>query len=136
MSKVNWFGAAPVEENGTPLAVTKRDMSTVRLPRFGAVNRPSTPYCRLAEVDCAGAVVTATGAFAVIAFFSDRMKALVDLATTVSFLVAPVIAVVNFPPRQIGPVISEVLTLGMPDENGAVVLVKPDLKVPDGGKLF
>ena len=47
-----------------------------------------------------------------------------------------VCAVVNFPPRQIGPFMSEVLTLGMPDENGAVVLIKPDLKVPDGGKLF
>ncbi|HSU06412.1 MAG TPA: tRNA-binding protein [Acetobacteraceae bacterium] len=47
-----------------------------------------------------------------------------------------VCAVVNFPPRQIGPFISEVLTLGMPDEDGAVVLVKPDFKVPDGGKLF
>ena len=45
-------------------------------------------------------------------------------------------AVVNFPPRQIGPFISEVLTLGMPDEDGAVVLVKPDFKVPNGGKLF
>jgi tRNA-binding protein len=47
-----------------------------------------------------------------------------------------VCAVVNFPPRQIGPFISEVLTLGMPDAEGAVVLVRPDLKVPDGGKLF
>ena len=47
-----------------------------------------------------------------------------------------VCAVVNFPPRQIGPFMSEVLTLGMPDETGAVVLIKPDLKVPDGGKLF
>ena len=47
-----------------------------------------------------------------------------------------VCAVVNFPPRQIGPFISEVLTLGMPDEEGAVVLVRPDLKVPNGGKLF
>jgi tRNA-binding protein len=47
-----------------------------------------------------------------------------------------VCAVVNFPPRQIGPFISEVLTLGMPDEEGAVVLIKPDFKVPDGGKLF
>jgi tRNA-binding protein len=47
-----------------------------------------------------------------------------------------VCAVVNFPPRQIGPFISEVLTLGMPDDDGAVVLVKPDLKVPNGGKLF
>ena len=47
-----------------------------------------------------------------------------------------VCAVVNFPPRQIGPFVSEVLTLGMPDEEGAVVLVKPDFKVPNGGKLF
>ena len=47
-----------------------------------------------------------------------------------------VCAVVNFPPRQIGPYISEVLTLGMPDEDGAVVLVRPDLRVPDGGTLF
>jgi tRNA-binding protein len=47
-----------------------------------------------------------------------------------------VVAVVNFPPRQIGPFISEVLTLGMPDADGAVVLVGPDFKVPAGGKLF
>jgi tRNA-binding protein len=47
-----------------------------------------------------------------------------------------VLAVVNFTPRQIGPFTSEVLVLGVPDENGAVVLVKPDLKVSDGGRLF
>jgi tRNA-binding protein len=47
-----------------------------------------------------------------------------------------VCAVVNFPPRQIGPFLSEVLTLGMPDEDGAVVLVRPDLRVPNGGQLF
>jgi len=47
-----------------------------------------------------------------------------------------VCAVVNFPPRQIGPFISEVLTLGMPDDDGAVVVVKPDFKVTNGGKLF
>ena len=45
-------------------------------------------------------------------------------------------AVVNFPPRQIGPFMSEVLTLGFPDEAGEVVLVAPDLAVPDGGRLF
>ncbi len=45
-------------------------------------------------------------------------------------------AVVNFPPRQIGPMISEMLTLGFPDEEGAVVLIVPDKKVPDGGRLF
>ena len=47
-----------------------------------------------------------------------------------------VCAVVNFPPRQIGPFMSEVLTLGFPDEDGAVVLIKPDFKVPNGGRLF
>lgn len=47
-----------------------------------------------------------------------------------------VAAVVNFPPRQIGKFMSEVLVLGFPDVEGAVVLVGPDLKVPDGGKLF
>ena len=47
-----------------------------------------------------------------------------------------VLAVVNFPPRQIGPFVSEVLTLGVPDADGAVVLLRPDQVVPDGGKLF
>ncbi len=47
-----------------------------------------------------------------------------------------VMCVVNFPPRKIGPFKSEVLTLGVPDAEGAVVLLKPDLKVPDGGRLF
>ncbi len=47
-----------------------------------------------------------------------------------------VAAVVNFPPRQIGKVMSEVLTLGFPDADGAVVLFAPDLDVPIGGRLF
>jgi tRNA-binding protein len=47
-----------------------------------------------------------------------------------------VAAVVNFPPRQIGPFMSEVLTLGFPDEHGGVVLISPTLAVPNGGKLF
>lgn len=47
-----------------------------------------------------------------------------------------VCAVVNLPPRRIGPFTSEVLTLGMPDEDGAVVLIRPDFTVPDGGRLF
>lgn len=47
-----------------------------------------------------------------------------------------VAAVVNFPPRQIGKFMSEVLTLGFPDREGAVVLVVPDKQVPDGGRLF
>jgi tRNA-binding protein len=47
-----------------------------------------------------------------------------------------VAAVVNFAPRQIGPFMSEVLTLGFPDENGAVVLIAPTHKVPNGGQLF
>jgi len=47
-----------------------------------------------------------------------------------------VAAVVNFPPRQIGKFMSQVLTLGFPAEDGSVVLIAPDKKVPDGGKLF
>jgi tRNA-binding protein len=47
-----------------------------------------------------------------------------------------VAAVVNFPPRQIGPFMSEVLTLGFPDEKGEVVLIQPSLNVPNGGRLF
>ncbi|SET68056.1 tRNA-binding protein [Paracoccus homiensis] len=47
-----------------------------------------------------------------------------------------VLCVVNFPPRQIGPVRSEVLVLGVPDEDGEVVLIGPDLNVPNGGRLF
>ncbi len=47
-----------------------------------------------------------------------------------------VAAVVNFPPRQIGPFLSEVLTVGFPDEEGRVVLVRPDRDVPDGARLF
>ncbi len=46
-----------------------------------------------------------------------------------------VLAVVNFPPRQIGPVRSEVLTLGFEDENGAIVLAAPDRPVPNGKPL-
>jgi tRNA-binding protein len=47
-----------------------------------------------------------------------------------------VAAVVNFPPRQIGPFMSEVLTLGFPDERGEVVLIGPSLPAPNGGRLF
>ena len=47
-----------------------------------------------------------------------------------------VVAVVNFPPRQIGKFMSEVLTLGVPDEAGEVVLLHPSLNVPNGGRMF
>ena len=47
-----------------------------------------------------------------------------------------VMAVVNFPPRQIGPVMSEVLTLGVPDADGEVVLLSPTKDVPIGGRLY
>ncbi len=47
-----------------------------------------------------------------------------------------VAAVVNFPPRQIGPFMSEVLTLGFPDAEGAVVIIGPSQPVPNGGRLF
>lgn len=47
-----------------------------------------------------------------------------------------VMAVVNFPPRQIGPVMSEILVLGVPDADGEVVLLTPDKDVPIGGRMF
>ena len=47
-----------------------------------------------------------------------------------------VVAVVNFPPKRIAGFKSEVLVLGVPDENGAVVLLAPDKKVPTGGRMF
>jgi tRNA-binding protein len=56
-----------------------------------------------------------------------------DPATLVGRQVA---AVVNFPPRQIGKFMSEVLTLGFPDASGEVVLIKPDMAVPNGSRLF
>ncbi|PCD78099.1 tRNA-binding protein [Pseudothioclava arenosa] len=47
-----------------------------------------------------------------------------------------VLGVVNFPPRQIGPFMSEALVLGLPDADGEVVLITPDLEVPLGGRMF
>jgi tRNA-binding protein len=47
-----------------------------------------------------------------------------------------VVAVVNFPPKQIGPYMSEVLTLGVPDSDGDVVLLVPEQDVPVGGRMF
>jgi tRNA-binding protein len=47
-----------------------------------------------------------------------------------------VAAVVNFPPRQIGKMMSEVLTLGFPDAAGEVVLITPERTVPNGGRLY
>ena len=61
---------------------------------------------------------------------------IVDHYRPEDLLGAQVAAVVNFPPRQIGPFMSEVLTVGFPDENGAVVLTRPDRAVPNGARLF
>ena len=47
-----------------------------------------------------------------------------------------VVAVVNFPPRQIGPFMSEVLVLGLPDEEGRIILLRPSTDVPIGGRVF
>ena len=56
--------------------------------------------------------------------------------TPESLIGRQVAAVVNFPPRQIGPFMSQVLTLGFPDAEGEVVLVAPTQGVPDGGRMF
>lgn len=56
--------------------------------------------------------------------------------TPESLIGRQVAAVVNFPPKQIGKFMSEVLVLGFPDADGEVVLIVPDRTVPDGGRLF
>lgn len=56
--------------------------------------------------------------------------------TPESLIGRQVIAVVNFPPRQIGPIRSEVLVLGLPDAQGQVVLLGPDQRVANGGRMF
>lgn len=58
-----------------------------------------------------------------------------DIYTPDSLIGRQVLAVVNFPPRQIGPLRSEVLVLGLPDAQGRIVLAAPDRPVPDGGRL-
>lgn len=65
-----------------------------------------------------------------------RSSAQITRHYTPETLVGRQVAVVNFPPRQIGPMMSEVLTLGFPDAEGQVVLIAPDLAVPNGGRLF
>lgn len=61
---------------------------------------------------------------------------LTDHYTPEALIGTTVMAVVNFPPRQIGKVMSEVLVLGVPDAKGAVVLMRPDMAIPAGGRLF
>ena len=66
-----------------------------------------------------------------------RSSAQITAHYTVEGLIGrQVVAVVNFPPRQIGPVMSEVLVLGVPDEAGEVVLLGPGHEVPLGGRMF
>ncbi|HLJ31764.1 MAG TPA: tRNA-binding protein [Candidatus Babeliales bacterium] len=59
-----------------------------------------------------------------------------DHYTKSDLLNSLVICVVNFPPRQIGPFVSEVLTMGVPSENNSVILIRPDKDVPLGGQVF
>lgn len=68
---------------------------------------------------------------------TKRSSAQITVNHTLESLVgSQVLAVVNFPPRQIGPFMSEVLTLGVPDQNGDVMLIRPDRDVPVGGRLY
>ena len=59
-----------------------------------------------------------------------------DLYDKKSLIGKQILAVINFPPRQIGPFISEVLTLGVPNKNGHVVLVTPEVMVENGVRLY
>lgn len=59
-----------------------------------------------------------------------------DLYDAASLPGRQVLCVVNLPPRRIGPFVSEVLTLGLPDAQGRVVLLSPEQPVPDGGRMY
>lgn len=68
---------------------------------------------------------------------SKRSSAqITDLYDRTNLVGKQILAVVNFPPLQIGPFISEVLTLGVPDEKGQVVLAVPELSVENGARLY
>ena len=103
-----------------------------------------SPYDRFMMVSCVGSL---DAGFSVellpeaLLFGQDigtkRSSAQITVNHTPEDLVGTlVLAVVNFPPRQIGPFLSEVLTLGVPDANGDVMLIRPDRDVPVGGRLY
>ena len=70
-----------------------------------------------------------------IQYFGKPTKALVNYSKEI-LMDTLVLGVVNFPPRQIGPEVSEVLILGVPDKNGECVLIEPEHEVPIGGRLY
>ena len=67
---------------------------------------------------------------------SKRSAQITEHYTPEALVGKQVMAVVNFPPRQIGKFMSEVLVLGAPDADGEVVLLTPDLEVPIGGRMY
>ena len=102
----------------------KVDMRVGRIVRAEAFPEARKPAYKLV-IDFGPEVGTHTS--------SAQLTALYPLEELLGRLV---IAVVNFPPRQIGPFRSEVLTLGVPDGRGAVVLLQAERDVPIGGRVF
>jgi tRNA-binding protein len=102
----------------------KVDMRVGRIVRADAFPEARKPAYKLV-IDFGPEVGTRTS--------SAQLTALYPLEALLGRLV---IAVVNFPPRQIGPFRSEVLTLGVADERGAVVLLQAERDVPIGGRVF
>lgn len=142
--------AAPEARCGAENGADRRTVSSVEEPPLAAHTPPTIAYDDFANVDIrAGTIVAAAPlakarkpAYVLDVDFGAEIgikhsSAQVTLHYDPSVLIGrQVAAVVNFPPKRIAGVLSEVLVLGFPDAAGAVVLVRPDRSVPNGARLF
>jgi tRNA-binding protein len=122
--RAGWY-SAPVPAAEIPFADFERvDVRVGRIVRAEAFPEARKPAYRL-EIDFGPSIgLKTSSAQLTVRYTPEELEGRL------------VLAVVNFPARRIGPFVSEVLTLGVPDADGNVVLVVPDRDVPLGGKLF
>jgi tRNA-binding protein len=117
----------PMADSAVPLSYTEFERVDIRVGRIVEVTdfpEARKPAFKL-RIDFGPAIGVKRSSAQVTKYYSKA-----DLLDRL------VVAVVNFPPKQIGPFMSEVLTLGVPDAEGAVVLLTPERDVPIGGRMF